>query len=478
MREAQKQDQPSSAHPSGAHPSGAHPPAANSAANKPGFNNHHRGAPKFPHADAAVVAPSVTKPVNSQSDKGPEHISSGSYAKSHHLPPGGSAPGLSSGDGINKSSASSLGGYTSLSGKVDVIPGLDFTGDPMSHDPPRQHMEPKAMVAPSMPSVPAQSQDGTRTVHKNMAMMLQLLQSSVGSNKKLSIDELAATLKVPIDANTRMLLENLSGQLLVATKPSEEPSPVDTSHGRIPPEPTEHAPMYQDVTSHQYQPQDGAMGYPSRNHDLEPVATGGAFAKQPDGASIGGAQDKNAGIKAALAQLLAQQGVTVKLGAKSFAPSGNPGSTSPRATRVMSDRGDGAATKGLAQVPRGERLYSQQTSYGSQMSISEGNSNSPPGGGNFHGGSLGGGAPAPPAETMSVRAKVQSFFEKSDQPPRHAAPQKPPTPQPHIFPIVGHETHPRHPPGGSYMGGGGSSAPRGILKGHFHGAGSKGRDGI
>ena len=473
MREAQKQDQPSSAHPTGSHPSGAHPPAANSAANKSGFNNHHRGAPKFPHADAAAVAPSVAKPVNSQSDKGPDHISSGSYAKSHHLPPGGSAPGLSSGDGVNKSSASSLGGYTSLSGKVDVIPGLDFTGDPMSHDLPRQHMDPKPV-----PSVPAQAQDGTRSVHKNMAMMLQLLQSSVGSNKKLSIDELAATLKVPIDSNTRMLLENLSGQLLVATNPPEQPSPVDTSLGRNPPEPTEPAPMYQDVTSHQYQPPDGAMGYPNRNHDLELVASGGAFAKQPDGASVGGAQDKNAGIKAALAQLLAQQGVTVKLGATSFAPSGKPGATSPRATRVMSDRGDGAATKGLAQVPRGERLYSQQTSYGSQMSISEGNSNSPPGGGNFHGGPLGGGAPAPPAETMSVRAKVQSFFEKSDQPPRHAAPQKPPTPQPHIFPIVGHETHPRHPPGGGYMGGGGSSAPRGILKGHFHGAGSKGRDGI
>lgn len=457
MREAMKQDQPSS----------AHPPTGNSAANKPGFNNHHRAAPKFPHTDAAAVAPAVPKSNNSQSDKGPDHhISSGSYAKSHHLPLGGAAPGLSSGDGVSKSSTGSLSGYTSLLGKVDVIPGLDFTGDPMSHDTPE--------VVPSAPAVAtaAPSQDGTRMVHTNLAMMLQMLQSNVGGQNKLSIDELAATLKVPIDANTRTLLENLSGQLLVATKPSDQPRSADPGLDRNALEAkVDH---YYDASSssHPYQPPDGAMCFSSTNHDLE--ACGGMFTQQP-------ASDENAGIKAALAQLLTQKGITVKLGAKSFVPSSNPGAMSPKATRLVSDRGDGTATKGSGL--RGERLYSQQTSYGSQMSISEGNSNSPPVGGNFHPSSLGGGALAPPAETMSVRAKVQSFFEKSDQPQHHqVAPQKPTTSQPHIFPIVGHSANSRLPStmsASSYLGRGGTSAPRGILKGNnFQGTGSKGRGGM
>ena len=445
MREASKQDQPSAGHPP------AH--ATNSATNKPGFNNHHHrtaaAAPKFPPMVPAPVAapPTVSKSNNSQGDnKPPEHVSSGSYTKPHHLSQGGSM--LSRGDGVSsKGSSASAFGYTSLSAKVDVIPGLDFTGDPMSHDPPKQQ------VAPPVDKTPPQ--EGTSSMHRQLALMLQMLQSNVGGRSKLSIDDLASTLKVPIDSSTKALLDNLSSQLYVATKPSDEESPVDSSRGRVAPE-TIGDNVYRGVSSSSrpYEPD----SFPSRFHNPEPPAAAGSFAKQSSGGSTGSGSDQNAGIKAALAQLLTDKGVSVKLGANSF----SGGATSPK----VSNRGDGAVVKDAG--PRGERLYSQQTSFDSHMSVSD----------DAHVDSNYGsmtGTTGPPVETMSVRAKVQNFFERSDDGKR----QTNPAPQTHLFPIVQHGSHPTASPampGGSYMGSGRSSnAPKGILKSSYHGSGgSKG----
>ena len=436
MREANKQDQPAAAH------------ATNSAANKPGFNNHHRAAPgsKFPPMVAPVAAPpAMAKSNNSQGDKGAEHISSGSYTKSHHLSQGGSM--LSRGDGVSKGSVSAFG-YTSLSQKVDVIPGLDFTGDPMSHDTPKPHVVPPAVDA-------TPPQEGAKSMHRQLALMLQMLQSNVGGRSKLSIDDLASTLKVPIDSSTKALLDNLSSQLFVSTKPSDQASPVDSSRGRIAPESIgDHSNVYHGVPSRPYE----TDSFPSRFHNPEPPATGSSFTNQSGSASSGSAPDQNAGIKAALVQLLTNKGVSVKLGANSFS-----GATSPK----VSNRGDGAAAK--EKGPRGERLYSQQTSYDSHMSVSDDALVDS----NYHVGSLSG-ATGPPVETMSVRAKVQNFFERSDDGTR----QTNPAPQTHLFPIVQHASNPtvsRDIPGSSYMVSGRSSkAPKGILKSSYHGSGSKG----
>ena len=227
-------------------------------------------------------------------------------------------------------------------------------------------------------------------IQKQLIDLAHVLQEKQG---RMTLEQLADALNVPNDGSTRVLLENLNSQLSRAVTQGRRDSPAP-----LPP----HMRREESKT-------DSRSGNP-------------------------GQKDDSGGVQAALAQLLAQQGV--KVGAKPVPPSsGNSGSHRYSSGSQRLDQDDSSRDSfgdrysgGRGGVPplSGDssfnnpaprsRQYSQQSSYNTQpMSISEG-SNSPYSYDNSNSQrSRREELLNPEAEQLSVKAKVENYFDKYGQ---------------------------------------------------------------
>ena len=203
-------------------------------------------------------------------------------------------------------------------------------------------------------------------------------------------------LNVPVDDSTKDLLESLSVQLLMAKAVQNIPSGPETPAMPLTGPPAVE--VQQPTRDVDYRrkpappPEAGFSGLGS----VQPPQT------YDDNSHSQSSMDKNAGVKAALAQLLTQQGVSVSIGGSTV-----PTNSSP------------------------DRRLSHQASFSSAMSIGTEDSQDDD---NFR--------PKPgglPAETTTLDTKMQDFFDSSRPPPPAGMSSRD---QP-LFPIVS-PAQPRH----------------------------------
>ncbi len=230
----------------------------------------------------------------------------------------------------------------------------------------------------------------------DMQKQLAEVSSLVSASGKCTTNLLAHKLNVPFNPSTQKLLEHLQMQLLLQA--AAEKTSSGSTMTKMPPEPRR---SHSDVPKAALIPTIG-------DRTLHMVSDPGSSSSQRSAKG-----DAHAGVKAALAQLLAQSGVRVQGAATKTRKEFSESSHHKHRSSKESDPG----TR--------DRKYSQQTSYTTNMSISE-ESNSPlqataPKRDYSHkqpppqaGGDLG--LTGKAAETMSVKAKVQNFFERCDDP--------------------------------------------------------------
>ncbi|XP_013391928.1 cyclin-dependent kinase 12 isoform X3 [Lingula anatina] len=252
-------------------------------------------------------------------------------------------------------SLKSSGGFLGIGKDNEKIPGFDLgtTSKPGSDPAPSLLQQPPAAL--TQPPVAKQQQgalasavdNASESVQSKLAGLAALLQTREG----LSVAQLAQLLNVPLDGATSVLLENLNMQLLLAAAAKQ-------AQEKPPPPPPEGADVISDATNSSLY-----------SGGVQQGAGFGTVRGEPD---IGSAKphsgDGNAGVKAALAQLLTQRGIPVTMGNSSGGSSGGDIS----APGITSSSQQGAAQYNAKANNAGG--YDSNT-YVTQMSISPNDSN-------------------------------------------------------------------------------------------------------
>ncbi|XP_067649795.1 cyclin-dependent kinase 12-like isoform X2 [Haliotis asinina] len=317
---------------------------------------------------------------------------------------------------LSDSKPTSLFGNSSSTKDQHSIPGLEAAG--------------KDKNSGAGDALPALERQSSLEANKaNAAKLAQLIQLAQGD---ISVSQIAKSLNINVDQQTSQLLDNLKQQLLMAAPPQgKQGVGAVNSQGGYGSQPVD---MYSQAgTGHGY-----GGGYNSGGGPSSFVSQTSVEEKS--------SSDKNAGVKAALAQLLAQQGIGVMAGSKVMG--GSDSDSSGGGSYVKSSYGASESGHGYGQgygysVPKstvpgiatdalktdtqvrntiavtnttsstGGPPIHKQFSYGSDDSKGSASSE------NYGYGSQG---PAPTPQGMdgssnSIKAKVQGYFDQYKAPP-------------------------------------------------------------
>ena len=215
--------------------------------------------------------------------------------------------GKSSKEGLSFPSSSSVG----LLGMASdlVIPGLDIPSQeknsPFKSDDKKVSSNPQSTKSQNLPG-------GSQN------QLSKLKSLAKGTHNPVDIAELGRVLNIPINNSTTQLLENLARQLLMA-----QSLPLGGGKGK------------------------GSQSASSGNTSFNDKSA-------PTGA------DRNTGIKAALAQLLSQQGCKVSMGGVTFASAPKSEATISSTQTGTSVQVEGWSSASASEVRRGE-TYSRHS---------------------------------------------------------------------------------------------------------------------
>ncbi|XP_046350110.2 cyclin-dependent kinase 12-like isoform X2 [Haliotis rufescens] len=325
---------------------------------------------------------------------------------------------------VSDSKSTSLFGNNSSTKDQHSIPGLDAAGK-----------DKNSGAGDALPAMERQSSlEANKVNAANLAQLIQLAQGEI------SVSQIAKSLNITVDQQTSQLLDNLKQQLLMAAPPQSKQGLGGSNPN--------------------------SQGYGSQPVDMYDQAGAGPGAAYGSGYNSGGgsstfvsqtsveektSSDKNAGVKAALAQLLAEQGIGVVAGSKvmggsdSDSSGGAGGYRSVKSSFGASESGHGYSSQGYGyNVPKstapgmttdthktdaqgrstmaavtsttmstGGPPIHKQYSYGSDDSKGSATSES------YGYGSQG---PPPTQQGMdgtgsSIKAKVQGYFDQYKAPP-------------------------------------------------------------
>ncbi|XP_062574759.1 cyclin-dependent kinase 13-like [Saccostrea cucullata] len=318
-------------------------------------------------------------------------------------------------------------------GGASGIPGLDVAGKEQQVEAPPADSEVKEAVPP---------------VSNQLSQMISLLQ------KGMSVPDVAKSVNVTLDDQTQQLMSNLHAQLMLAAQLSTDqgaavpPSQPETSVSQIP------------YPSEGYQ-QD--YGNHSSSNMFGGAKGGGSVEGNPSlysQDSNSGMGSENAGVKAALAQLLAQQGMRVSLGGTEISASETRASHTETYSKsepgyYSSDRPDysrsGSYGGGSIYSDEGSRGgYSSGDSYGGQYNPPSGGS----GGAGYYGQYPGEGRPPKSYAEAAQGVPKQPRSILKNKASSSALPPKPPMDPPmnprggYPPPPSGHSGHSRGGRGG------------------------------
>lgn len=209
-----------------------------------------------------------------------------SLSSDRTLPPKGKPQ-----SGANSNSKAPVGGIFNRKEKAggsSGIPGLDV-----------------AAQEPPVEAPPATDQDGKEAGHQ-LTQMIALLQ------KGMSVPDVAKSVNVTLDEQTQQLMSNLNAQLMLAARFSKDQGVADQA---VPGRADTSGNQSSAYSAEGFRPDYG-------NHSSSNMFGGNKGGGLTEGNSTVYSQDnsnssgggENAGVKAALAQLLAQQGMRVSLG--------------------------------------------------------------------------------------------------------------------------------------------------------------------
>ncbi|XP_074659535.1 uncharacterized protein LOC141912215 [Tubulanus polymorphus] len=225
--------------------------------------------------------------------------------------------------------------------KTGAIPGLDLQAGDKKNTPDRR-------------TAASKSKELDPKVQNQLATLGEL----VTSDDNMNIGKIASALNVPVDNTTAQLLENLNKQLLLAASVKKDVTTPQQQQQQQTENTTVSQDSFASSTNCQGSTDDSGNGggglalrpvYSSshvRNFSEDTLmsAPGTDNSEQQTTGSGTAASDANAGVKAALAQLLAQQGVNVKTSGETTTSKQRQSPVSSRS----SDFGGGVGNDGSA----------------------------------------------------------------------------------------------------------------------------------
>ncbi|XP_041367507.1 cyclin-dependent kinase 12-like [Gigantopelta aegis] len=166
-----------------------------------------------------------------------------------------------------------------------------------------------------------------KTTQAQLSQLIELLKSQQGG---ISIKQIAKSLNISVDQQTTQLLDNLKQQLMeaasVAKQAKERGEPVLSSTVFTSPVDTVPKHRHEDTGYSVDNQQSSAYSHPGASESsvfsssLSVASSGFTNTLPQTSGAVQPGYDKHAGVKAALAQLLAQQGIPVTMGGSQVRP--------------------------------------------------------------------------------------------------------------------------------------------------------------